>query len=223
MDKRRGNAYAGVAVEGKVVLGARGNTGDLALGGGALNVSAESSRGLGTLKSQVVGTETSDVGSGHGGTRDGVGGRVGADPRGQNVGAGGEDVDEGTEVGVRGKSISRGGGTDSAGGGLRGGRVAGGVGTVVSGGDGQEDTGADHVGGGSVDGSGLGATERHVGDGTVGAAAGLGVGGDVVHARDDTRVGSGAGGVENLDSVQADLLGDTVGGTSDGSSDVGTA
>lgn len=163
------------------------------------------------------------MGSGHGGTRDGVGGRVGADPRGQNVGAGGEDIDEGTEVGVRGKGVSRGGGTDSAGGGLGGGRVAGGVGSVVTGGDGQEDTGADHVGGGSVDGGRLGSTERHVGDDTVGAAAALGVGGDVVHARDDTRVGSGAGGVENLDSVQADLLGDTVGGSSNGSGDVGTA
>lgn len=210
----------GVAVESKLVDGTGGNAGDDARVGGAGNVGAESSGGLLAEEGEEVGTETGDVGGSHGSTGDGVGGGGGADPGGEDGRAGGEDVDEGTVVGVRGNGISRGGGTDSADGGLGSGGVVGGVGTVVAGGDGEEDTGPDQGGGGAVGGSGVAAAEGHVGDGAVGAVAGLGVGGDKVHAGNDTGVGAGAVGVEDLDGVEVGLLGNTIGGATDGTGDV---
>lgn len=66
------NHLSAVAVEGKVVLGAGGNTADLGLEGKGLDAGSESSRGLLALESQEVGSETSNVGSSHGGTGDGV-------------------------------------------------------------------------------------------------------------------------------------------------------
>lgn len=62
----------GVAVEGKVVDGAGGKTGDLALEGESSEAGGESSRCLLALESQDVGSETSNVGGSHGGTGDGV-------------------------------------------------------------------------------------------------------------------------------------------------------
>lgn len=63
--------YLGGVVKGKVVLGTRGNVGDDILGGESLDAGAEGSS-TGTAEGQKVGTETSNVGSGHGSTRDGV-------------------------------------------------------------------------------------------------------------------------------------------------------
>lgn len=63
---------AGVAVEGKVVLGAGGNTADLALERKALDAGRESSGGGLALETQEVGGETSDVRGSHGSTRYGV-------------------------------------------------------------------------------------------------------------------------------------------------------
>jgi hypothetical protein len=63
---------AGVAVESKVVLGARRKTGDLVLGGKGLEAGGESSGGPLALKTQDVSTKTSNVGSSHGSTRDGI-------------------------------------------------------------------------------------------------------------------------------------------------------
>jgi hypothetical protein len=63
---------AGVTVEGKVVLGARRKTGDLVLERKGLDAGGKSSGGLLALEAQEVGTETSNVGSSHGGTRDRV-------------------------------------------------------------------------------------------------------------------------------------------------------
>jgi hypothetical protein len=70
--QRRSHLTAGVAVEGKVVLGARRKTGDLVLSGKGLEARGESSGSPLALKAQDVSTETSNVGSSHGGTRDGV-------------------------------------------------------------------------------------------------------------------------------------------------------
>ena len=141
-----------------------------------------------------------------------------------NVGAddaapGGEDVDDGAVVGVGRQGVGVGGGADGAGGGLGGGRVVGRVGGAVAGGDGEEDAGLDEGGGGGVDGGGPGAAERHVGHG--GARARGGVGRHEVDAGDDARVGAGPAGVEHLDRVQRDRLGDPVGAPADGAGDVG--
>jgi hypothetical protein len=113
--------------------------------------------------------------------------RSAADPGAEDRGTGGEDVNNGAVVGEAGPGVTRGSGTDSAGLGLGGGGVVGSVGVVVTGSDGQEDTGVDKGSGGAVDSGRLAATERHVGDGTVGAVAGLGVAGDEVDTSNDAR------------------------------------
>lgn len=205
----------GVAVEGKLVDGTGGNAREDARVGAAGNVGAESSGGLLAEEGEEVGAETGDVGSGHGSARDGVLGAGGADPGRGDGSAGGEDVDNGAVVGVGGNGISRGGGADSADGGLGSGRVVGGVGTVVAGGDSEEDTGLNHGGSGAVGGGRVAAAERHVGNGAVGAVAALRVLGDKVHAGNDTRVAAGPVGVEHLDGVEIRLLGHTIRGSSD--------
>ena len=63
---------AGVAVEDEVVLSARRKTSDLVLDRKGLDTGGESSRGLLTLKSEEVSSKTSNVGSSHGSTGDGV-------------------------------------------------------------------------------------------------------------------------------------------------------
>lgn len=62
----------GVAVEGKVVLGTAGETGDLVLLGKSSETGGESSGGLLALEAKDVGSETSNVGRSHRGTGDGV-------------------------------------------------------------------------------------------------------------------------------------------------------
>lgn len=74
---------------------------------------------------------------------------------------------------------------------------------------------------GVVDGLVLAAAERHVGDGALGAAARLGVRGDVVDAGDDAGEGAAAGVVEHLYGVELGLLRDTVGDAADCAGDVG--
>lgn len=68
----RDRLTGGVAVEGKAVLGAAGETGDHALGGESDEAGRESSRGDLALETQEVSSETSNVGRSHGGSRDGV-------------------------------------------------------------------------------------------------------------------------------------------------------
>lgn len=79
----------------------------------------------------------------HARARDGVGRRAGADPGGQDVAAGGEDVDQGAEVGVAGAVVVDVGGADGADGGGGGGGGETGVAAVVARRDGDEDAGVD--------------------------------------------------------------------------------
>ena len=110
-----------------------------------------------------------------------------ADPSAQDRGAGSEDVDHGTIVGEARAAIARGGGPDSAGGGLRRrGRVRG-IGVLVAGRDSQENASPDERRGGAVNGRGAASAKGHVGDGTVGARASAGVRGDEVNSRNDAR------------------------------------
>lgn len=220
-DSAAGSLAGGVAVEGELVDGAGGDTAQSPAGGDAGNVAAEGRGRPGAHEGQQVGAEAGDVGGGHGGARDGVGGRGGADPGGEDVGAGGEDVDDAAVVGVAGDGVGRGGGADGADAGLRGGRVVGRVGAVVTGRDGQEDARADEPRRRLVEGARLAAAQRHVGHGAVGAVAALGVAGHEVDARDDARVGAGALGVQHLDGIQLGGLGDAVGRAADGAGDVG--
>jgi hypothetical protein len=141
-------------------------------------------------------------------------------PGGEDGVAGSKNIDKSTVVGERGTGVSRGGSTDSAsvGGGRR--RVVGSVGVAVTGSNGEEDTSSDGVGGRAVDGGGVGGTERHVAEDTVGAALAGGVLGDKVDTSDDAGEGARAGGVQDLDGEEPGVLGDTVGGAANGTSNV---
>ena len=158
--------------------------------------------------------------SSHGSTGDGVSATV--VPGGENGDTRSKDVNDGTVVGERSEAVRAVGGTDGVDCRLGCRRGVASISTIVTGSDGHEDTSADCVGRGSVDGSGARSTQRHVGNSTVGAAAGFGVVGDEVDTGNDTRVGARTTGIEDLDSVKLGLLGHTVGLGSDRTSAVGT-
>lgn len=181
------------------------------------------------------------MGRGHGGARDGVGGRVAADPGGGDAGAGGENVQGRAVVAVRGAGAGRGDGADGERAGGGGGGVVCGVGVVVSGGHGKGDSGGHGVVDGAVDGGRVGASETHVGDwwkpvsvscvsrflhgwGIVtrlcGSSIALGVGGDPVDAGNDTGVGAGTVVSKDLDGNDGGLLCDSICSAGNGSSDV---
>lgn len=111
-------------------------------------------------------------------------------PGGEDVNTGGVTVDGSAVVGETGEGVVAVSGTDGEDGGLGSGGDVGGLLGLVTGSDGEEDTGGDDTGGGGVDGSRLAATERHVGNSTVGAAAGLDIAGYEVDTGNDTGVGS---------------------------------
>ena len=75
-----------VAVVGNEVGAAGAGAADLARGAEGDDAVAHVGRGD-ALEGVQVEDEAGDVGGGHGGARDGVGGGVGADPRGEDVAA----------------------------------------------------------------------------------------------------------------------------------------
>lgn len=214
-------ASGGVSVEDEVVGGSAGQTGDLVLGGEGDDAGAEGSGRLLALEAEEVGSETGDVGAGHRGTGDSISPGGAANPGGQNVLARGKGIDDRAVVAEGGPGISVGSSTNSEGGGLGSGGGVCGIRVLVSGGNGKEETSGDSVGGSGVYGSGLAATEGHVGDGALGAATGLLIVGSEVDTGNDTGVGAGPLGVEDLDSIQLGLLGYTVRLSADGASNVG--
>lgn len=150
-----------VTVVGNEVRAAAEGTSDLARGSKSLDAVGDSSRSGKTLKDLEVESKTSNVGAGHGGSADGVGSGGGADPGGENVDTGAEDINTGTVVGERGSAPagvkgSNGQGVGSVGGRLArdGERVA--IGITVTGSDNGEDTSVVS----SVDGSGPGSRRR---------------------------------------------------------------
>jgi hypothetical protein len=199
----------GVAVEDKVVGSARRKTGDLALVGKSNDARDKGSRGPLALESKEVCGETSDVGGSHGGSRDGVGGA--ADPSRQNVDTRSETIDNGAVVGERSPGVVDVSSTDGENSGLGCGRRVGSIGVVVTGGNRKEETGGDSRGSGRVDSGRLAAAEGHGANGTTSASGtGLLVVGGVVDACNDTRVGSRAAGVKDLDTEEGGCLGYTV-------------
>lgn len=132
--------------------------------------------------------EADDVGSGHGGARDGVGGRVAGVPGREHTGARGEDVELRAPVGEGRDGPGTVDGADGDGAGGRGGRVGADVSTGVTSSNDRQNTRARGRGNGRVEGSRVGATEGHV-DGRLGGSA-LGddvVGGPVEALEDDGR------------------------------------
>jgi hypothetical protein len=176
-------------------------------------------RVLGWLHRQVVGQKTSNVGRSHRGTRDGVGGVLRADPGGQDVETGSEDVIALSEVGEVRTLVVQGGSTDSDGILSSGRRVVARVGIVVTGGNGKVDTGINSSVDSSVQENRLATSQTHVGSGTLEALllTLLCVRGSLkvrlsspLDTLDDVGHGARAVGAEDLDGVDVGLLGNTV-------------
>lgn len=132
-----------VAVVGKVVRAPGAGASDDILRRQARDARAKGRRRAAALEGQQVGAETGDVRGRHAGAGNAVGGTRGADPCGDDAGAGGEDVDDGSVVGPRRlvvTAVRRSDGADCRG---RGGRNVTGVDAVVAGCNGYEHTGVD--------------------------------------------------------------------------------
>ena len=216
------------AVPGKDVLGVAGDVREstdgtdldqvgLELLGGDVGNSV--CRILGWLKRQEVGQETSNMGRGHGCSRDGVGGVIRSNPGREDVETRGKDVVALAEVGEVGTLIGKGGGTDgdSVGSGSR--RVVAGVGVVVTSSDGEVDTSIDGSVDSEVESDRLATAQAHVGGralealllSILGGDDGVGVSlGSPLNTLHDIGHGAGAVGTEHLDGVDISLLGNTV-------------
>lgn len=217
LEAAEGGAVATLGVVDEQVLGVAGDARDGVLESVLGDVLAQAAGLL--AEAEEVGADAGDVGRRHRGAADLVG--LAAGPGGGDVRAGREDVDDAAEVGVGGQGVVDGSGANSAGGRLGGGGVAGGVGAVIAGGDGEEEAGLDDLGGGGVHGIGLATTQRHVDDNTLGARLAGAVLGDELHTGNDTGVLARAVSVEDLDTEDLGLLGDTIGLGADGAGDVG--
>jgi len=211
--------YVG-GVGGNVIQGTRGGDGDESLlellGGKLTDGIGRVGRGL---EGDVVGQQTSNVGRGHGGARDGVDGVLAADPGGEDVQAGSEDVSALSVVGEIRTVISQGGGTDSDGLLGGGGRVVASIGVVVASSDGEVDAGIDGSVNSEVKSTGATAAQTHVGNAALEALdlAILSILGllDVslsspLNSKNDIGHGTGAVGAQHLNGVDVGLLGHTI-------------
>ena len=185
LEATSGRVAANLAVVDEQVYGVRGNTGDDTIKGSRSNAFAET---LGALtETEEVSGETGNVGASHGSAGDGVG--AAADPGAEDIGAGGKNIDESTDVGVSSERIVLLSGANGAGRALGSGGEVFGVDTVVTGGDGEEVAGAGNAGSGLVDGRREVTAEGHVDDNTVGAILGRSVIDDEVHTGNDIGAG----------------------------------
>lgn len=183
------------------------------------------SRGGVGLEGQVASDDTSDERGGHRGTRDSLDGAVATDPRASDEGARSEDVEAATPVGERSTLIGLVAGvifdfssTDSDGTWDVGGGGLASISVFVTSGNSEGDAGSDGSLDGFVDSIGDRAAQRHVSDGRL--AAGDGGVGDPFNAANDAGVGTRAIAVQDLNGNDGDLLGNTIGRTTDGTSDV---
>ena len=134
------------AIESKGVDGAAWDTGENTLLR-ELNDARANSVGREAFEGKEISGKASNVGSSHGGSRDGVGAVAG--PGRKNIDTGSKNVDESAIVGEGGAYITAIGGADSEGSGLGGWRVVGGIGVGVTSCNSKEDTGPD--GGGDLE------------------------------------------------------------------------
>lgn len=113
-----------------------------------------------------------------------------ANPGGKDRDTRGKDVDRCAEVGEGSQAVGAVGGTDGVDSGLRCGREVGSICGRVTSSNGKEDASRNSIGSSRVDSGGAAATKRHVGNGTVGAATGLSIGGNEVDTGNNTGVGT---------------------------------
>lgn len=171
------------------------------------------------LEREHVGEQAGNVGRGHGGAGDGVHGRLAADPGRLDVEARGEDVVALAKVAEVGALIGQGGGADGdcvLGG---RGRVVARVCVVVARSDGEVDADGDGGVDGAVESGRLATAKGHVGGAALEALAlavlcrlelfQVRLGGPL-DTLDDIGHGAGAVAAEDLDGLDACLLGDAV-------------
>lgn len=159
------------------------------------------------------------MGSSHGSTADAVGGAVAGVPSRENTGTGGKDVENGAVVGVRGDGPGAVDGTDSDGTGSRSRGGVGGISAVVASSNGGDDTGPGSRLDGVVERSRVATTKRHVDNRLGGSALGDDIVGSPVETSKDNRSARRAA-LENLNSLDGSLLGNTVGLSSNSTSNV---
>lgn len=144
------------------------------------------------------------------------------DPGRDDIGTGSKDIENSAVVG-KGRSvvvdICCSDGTDT---GLGGGGGILSIAVAVAGSDGDEDTGADQSRGRLVDGSRIATSQAHRGYDTPRATTAFGVLGNIVHASNDGGVRAGARVIEDLDTVELGLLGNTIRLAADGTGAVGS-
>lgn len=192
---------------------------DGVLGGSRLEGGVDLGSAVGLTGTQVQSGDTDNVGGGHGGSGDGVAGSLGSNPGRGDLDTGSKDLDALAEGREGGNVIVDIRGTDGQSLGGTGGRTRAGVDVlVVTGGDNDGDVGTEKATDGIVQGAGGTTTKRHVDDGLLALVDAD----DPVKSSNDSRSGTRALTVEDLDTDEVDLLGNTVGVSSDGTSDVGT-
>lgn len=174
-----------------------------------------------TVDRDTVKDKTSNVGSSHRGTADAVGGTVASVPRRENGGTGSKDVKDGAVVGVRGNGPVAVDSTDGDSAGSRSRRGVGGVGTIVSSSNGRDDTRSGSRVDGVVERSRVTTTKRHVHDRASSSTLGDDIVGGPVETSENDR-GARRAALEDLDSLDGGLLGDTVGLAGNGARDVST-
>jgi len=207
------------AIESKGVDGAAWDTGENTLLG-ELNDARANGVSREALESKEIGSKAGDVGSSHGSSRNGVG--AVARPGRKDIDTGSKNVDESAIVGEGGAYIAAIGSTDGEGSGFGGWRVVGGIGVRVTGCDSKEDTGLNGGGDSVIHGLVLTTTERHVGNGTLGAVTGWRIGGNVIDTSNDTSECTGTARIQNLNGVQLRLFGHSICDSSNSTSNVST-
>lgn len=204
------------AVVGKEVRGTLAKTADGVAGGEVDDPLAHRGGRPVAFENHQVGGDTGDVRSSHASTGNSPGVAVAADPGRLDLDTGCEDVDTGAVVGEAGAAVEEVGGTDGADGRLGGGRNTLHRLVLVTGGNGQEKTGADGSCGSVVKGALAGATEREVGDG----ALALGVTGSPTNTIDDRRSSTVSIAVQDLHADELSVLGYTEDGTANSTSNM---
>lgn len=189
-----------------------------------LNTVTRTRRSFDALDGGKVGSKTGNVGRSHGSTGETSGATAG--PGGKHIDGRADNVDAPAVVGARVLAVVDVGSSNGASRSLRGRGDVADVDVVVASSNGDKVALVDETASGVVESLVACSAQRHVDDHAVGAVASGSIGGDVVETRDDGVVGSNAASwvvvvVQNLDAVQAGLLGYAVGAGTNSSCNVG--
>lgn len=164
------------------------------------------------------GCDTDNVRGGHRGTRDGVAGSLAANPGRGDADTGAKDLDTLAERGEGSNVVTNVRGTDSEDVGSARGRTRAGVDVgIVTGSNNHGDVGLEQAGGGVVQSTGRATTQGHVDH----SALALVDRDDPVQSSNNARGRAAAISCQDFNTNQLDLLGDSIGVATNGTSNVG--